>query len=228
MRTILFIFAMLPLKTALKLPPTQLDKILSKHYFLTYCDESRPFLAFDSVAKLMTQKGIIERNENYMVSKSDSGIGILEDSTCFNMDNVLKIMSVGPKSIIGTVLIQPLSDPYEIVNYAINNKMGFQKYVEDGNLTYNFISFKRDELIFNIVISFYNDHTDSFSIKFTYQQNRLLKQDIIRYKFVTPPSERPHGKIADFLDFKNGNYEPKEAYKKYLFGNAFLLFPKKK
>jgi hypothetical protein len=223
MRTLLLILALLPLKNNLRLRPPQLDIILSRHYCLTYSDESRPFLSFDSVEKLMIQKGIINRSQNYMVSKSDSDIGILQDSTCFYLDNILKTIDVGPKSIIGTLLIQPLCDPSEIINYAINNKMGFQEYVEDGKLTYDFFSFKQDELFINIAISFYNDHSDSFSIKLIYQQYPLLKEDNIRYKFVTRPAEKAHEKIADFLDFRNGKYEPKEAYKQYFFGNAFLL-----
>jgi hypothetical protein len=220
---IILILAVFQCKPDENPPSRTLDKILSKHYTLTYSDETRRFLPFDSVGKLVTQRGIINRNENYMVSKSDSDIGILEDSTCFYMDNRLRIISVGPKSVSGAFLIQPLCDPYEIVNYAISNKMGFQEYVEDGKMTYNFIYFKKDELIYNIVISFYNDYTDSFSIKFIYNQYPFLKQDIISYKFVTPPSGSFNDKIADFLDFKDGKYQRKEPYKQYLFGNAFLM-----
>jgi hypothetical protein len=90
-------------------------------------------------------------------------------------------------------------------------------------LIYDFICFKQDEPFINIVISFSKDHTDSFSIKLIYQQYPRLKEDNIRYKFVIPPAEKTHDKIADFLDFKNGKFAPKEAYKQYFFGNAYLL-----
>jgi hypothetical protein len=219
--------ALFPLKTDLKSPPLPLDRILSKNYYLTYSDESRPFVPFGSVGSSSLQMGIINRNKNYMVSKSDSGIGILEDSTCFYMDNSVKSITVGPKSFIGNVLLLPLVDPFEIFEYATNNKMNFQKYIEDGKLTYDFICFKQDAPIIGIVISFYNDQSDSFSIKLIYQQLNIIRQDIIRYKFVAQHSEKAHDKIADFLDFKNESYEPKEAYKNFFFGNAYLLRKKK-
>jgi hypothetical protein len=98
MKALLFILTLFPFKIDFKLQPSPWDKILSKHYSLAYSDETRRFLPFDSVGKLVTQTGMINRNENYLVSKSDSDI----------------------------------------------------------------------ELIFNIVISFYNDYSDSFSIKFIY------------------------------------------------------------
>jgi hypothetical protein len=89
------------------------------------------------------------------------------------------------------------------------------------------VGFKHEDLIFNISVSFYDDHPDSFSIKFIYQQNPLVKQDIVRYNFVTPLPENANDRIGDFLDVKNGKFEPKEAYKKYFFVNAFLLQKKK-
>jgi hypothetical protein len=98
------------------------------------------------------------------------------------------------------------------------------------NRNENYLVSKSDsdiELIFNIVISFYNDYSDSFSIKFIYQQYPFLKQDIIRYKFVSSNSGEPNDKIANFVDFENGKYEPKEAYKRYFFVNAFLMLKKK-
>jgi hypothetical protein len=227
MRIILLIFGLLPLRTDLNSLPPELDRILSKNYCLTYSGESRPFLPFDSAGKLKVLKGVINRNENYMVSKSDSDVGILEDSTCFNIDSALKTIAIGPKLSIGNALLVPLYDPYEIFKYAINNKFGFQKYAANGNIIYDFIRIKQDELFANIVIYFNKDHPDGLTIKLIYQQLDIMRQDIIKYKFTTQPSGRAHDKIADFLDFKDGNYKPKGAYKNYLFGNVFLISKKK-
>jgi hypothetical protein len=143
MWTIFLILGLSSLKPDVTSPSNTFDRILSKHYSLTYSAETQRFLPFDSVGDLVTQKGFINRTEDHLVSRSDSSIAILEDSTCFYLDNGLRSMDVGPKSLIGTIFIQPGWDPYEIVNYAISNKMGFQKYVEDGNLTYNFVCFKQ-------------------------------------------------------------------------------------
>jgi len=225
MRTIFLFLFLFHFTSDSNLHPLPLDKIFSKNYYLTYSDESRLFVSFDSVGTTRIEKGILNRSENYMLSKSDSELGILEDSTCFIMDNSDSTISIGPKSFVGTMLLLPLFDPYEIVSYAIDNKMGFQKYVEDGRLTYDFISFKKDEPIISIVISFYDPN--NFSIKLIYQQMNRLREDIIRYMFVARPSNTFHAKIADFLYFKSGKYSPKEAYKRYFFTNAYLILKKK-
>src|SRR5579872_696999 len=174
MTTIYLILALLTLKKHQNVSEAVLDKILSKHYTLRYSEEGRPFVHFDSVATPKTQKGVINRNGDYMVSKSDSSVGILEDSTCLYVDSDLKRMSVGPRANLETGLVVPYYDPYEIFAYGINNKMSFQKYIEDGRLTYNFISVGPNEPMINIVLSFYKNQTDSFSIKMVYHQlNRL-------------------------------------------------------
>lgn len=226
MRTILLIFSLFPLKLGLKSPSPPLNKILSKQYHLSYSDESRLFVAFDSASTPSTQKGIIDRNQNYMISISDSEVGMLEDSTCFYLNHSLKIIDVGPRSILGSVLVVPLLDPYEIVSNAIENKMVFQEYVEDRKPIYEFISFKKDNLIRSIVISFYNDHTDSFSIRLIYQQYNRLRQDVVRYKFEARATGNGNIKIADFLDLKDGKYLPKDPYKAYWFSNTYLLLKK--
>jgi len=223
----LLLFTLFALKIGLNVPRRSLEKVLSKHYYLHYTDESRLFVPFDSVQNARMEKGTINRNENYLVSKSNSGLGILEDSTCFYIDNSQRSIDVGPRSFIGNMLLLPLLDPYEIFNYAINNRMEFQKYIEDGKLIYDFISFKQDAPIISIVISFYNDDPDRFSIRLIYQQFGDLRQDIVRYKFMERPAKGASEKIADFLDFKNGRYLPKVAYKQFSFGNAYLIRPYK-
>ena len=92
---------------------------------------------------------------------------------------------------------------------------------------FSLFAIRHGDLIFNISISFYDDHPDSFSIKFIYQQSPFVKQDIVTYKFVTQPVEKSSERIADFLDVKNGIYEPKETFKKYFFVNTFLFQRKK-
>jgi len=114
----LLLFTLFALKIGLNVPRRSLEKVLSKHYYLHYTDESRLFVSFDSVGTTRIEKGILNRSENYMLSKSDSELGILEDSTCFIMDNSDSTISIGPKSFVGTMLLLPLFDPYEIVSYA--------------------------------------------------------------------------------------------------------------
>ena len=69
----LLLFTLFALKIGLNVPRRSLEKVLSKHYYLHYTDESRLFVPFDSVQNARMEKGTINRNENYLVSKSNSG-----------------------------------------------------------------------------------------------------------------------------------------------------------
>jgi hypothetical protein len=205
--------------------------LLSKTYSSKFTVESSFYHKKDSLISLKRSYGIIKRSQNYIFSKSDFVVGILEDSNCFFINNDTKTISIGPENIDGAALALIFYDPEEIMSYANEFSTAFQKYYEGKNLTYDFIFTKKDFPMYNISLTFYplsNDDSTSLKIKMVYQRFNKIIKDVISYKFVSNVTFEGGKNIRDYLEIKNGKHVSKSEFKDFTVFDSYPLAGKQK
>ncbi|RTL56171.1 MAG: hypothetical protein EKK37_16975 [Sphingobacteriales bacterium] len=178
--------------------------------------------------KIKKAKGFVKRSHSYIYSKSTFITGIFEDSTFMILDRNLKEIIVGKKKSVGSFLLVPYYDPYEIISFCHTNSSALKKSKNGSKIVYNF-SFKKDSSqlypVISIIISLDADKkiSDSFSVEFIYLSMGDKIKDVINYQINTDKTIKRNEHIQDFLENKNGKYliRPNSKFEGYHIFNFF-------
>jgi len=127
--------------------------------------------------------GQIRRHNDFIISKSSFGLGILEDSLCLFIDDSLKIVTLDGKLTLTPRLIIPFYDPLSILNYA---KRFANSHNETTSNVINKQDFKfpTDTIPAIRIIITENKKDNSYVVEFTYHSLGNKIKDIIYYKII--------------------------------------------
>jgi hypothetical protein len=192
-----------------------LKTLISKGYTVEVKIQRTEYSKIDSFSKPIFYLGQIKRSANYVFSNIDFGIGILEDSTCFYMEKRNKTVVIGGRKLLGTLLVAPFFDPYEIFAYAGENNTLFQKYLDGDILVYEYVFLEKDDPVRNITFAFNRKEEGKFQIRLVYKQRSHLVKDMIDYFFVSNAKSEGMGSITHFLDYKDGKYVLRPDFQSY-------------
>lgn len=205
-----------------------LKKLLSKTYATTFQIESSFYGNTDSLMQHKKYSGVIKRTSDYIYSKIDFAKCIYQEPTCLILNNLLKLIDVGPKKILRSSLLIPFYDPYELFDYALQFNSGYQKFFEGSNLNYDFIFLQKDDALVNVdfILDTNYKRNQDLKIKIIYHQLNNIVKDIIDYHFVKDISRENESRIEDFLEINDNNkYTLKPKYNGYLLGDYGQSLP---
>jgi hypothetical protein len=209
-----------------------LEKLLSKNYSVRVSGETLFYSKKDSVFLPKKTNGILKRSGDYLYSKLDSGTVILQDSTILFIDNVNKMISIGPQVIENAFLISPVHDPYQIWEYSVKYNEGFIKHYENGKLVYDFVFQRKDEAMLHVIFSFDPKEIDgqTTTVNLVYFRRNVIVHENIHYEFVPNIEIETDKNINDFMEHRNDRYSTKSGkyFSGYALFDSFLLQKNKK
>jgi hypothetical protein len=197
--------------------------ILSKKYYSTYIFNSS-FKINDSLVAKTESKGYSKRIDTYVYSKFDNGLTIYEDSNSLLIDTAAKRFMLGSILNLGSFLIIPSHDPFEIWYMSNKYKTNFQEKKDDNTISYIF-QFPKENFPMTQITFIFNLKTDvsEFKIKLFQEYSNDKITEEVDYKIDSTFDKKHLLHIKDFVKKKNGKNVPKsKLYSNYMFSGMSL------